>query len=229
MPRLPLPLRPTSPSFRDQRAHITGPFRVARADHAGRAASSPCGAEARGQEKLRAGLGGGWTQGPADQTARLSNLQPVSLDRSGAELGLSRPLPTWRLLPAHRVRTAPGPLDLRFSVLALPSAPSLCCLLHSGLLLGGVDNLPALLPIPGGTEPTLEPEAGPGPAPISLVSFRGRRVGAGERGVRDSGLLRKGDTPQLLEPPLSQVPNSHRPPPGTALRPLWGPGFLGLA
>lgn len=36
---------------------------------------------------------------------------------TGVELGLSQHLTTWRLLPAHRVRMAPGPLDLRFYVL----------------------------------------------------------------------------------------------------------------
>lgn len=83
---------------------------------------------------------------------------------TGVELGLSQHLTTWRLLPAHRAHVAPGPLDLRFDFLG----PFLFPIIVLSVAFWP-QHLPPLLPIPGGIEPTLEPEAGPGPALISCI------------------------------------------------------------
>ncbi|EDL15961.1 mCG13650, isoform CRA_a [Mus musculus] len=48
---------------------------------------------------------------------------------------------------------------------------------------------------------------------------------AQRRVLEESELARKEEMDKLLD----KVPNSHRRPPGTALRPLWASGFLGLA
>lgn len=117
---------------------------------------------------------------------------------TGVELGLSQHLTTWRLLPAHRVPAAPGPLDLRFYFLGpflLPYHCAVCCILASCLEGLPQHLLPPLLPIPGGIEPTREPEAGPGPALISHVSL----VGCGES---RSGEEDESKTPGI-RPPFS--------------------------
>lgn len=102
---------------------------------------------------LRAGLGGGWTQGSADQTARLYNLQPLSLDWNGAEGSPSISPPGGCSLPT-------GLLDLRFYLFGPSPPPSLCCLCFIlTLLLEGVASTPSPIPVPlpGGIESTPEP------------------------------------------------------------------------
>lgn len=98
----------------------------------GRPSSCPMGLKHRGQGMPRAGLGGGWTKELADQTARLYNLQPLSLDWNGAGGSPSISPPGGCSLPTGSPWVALGLLDLRFYLLSpSPSPIFVLSLLHS--------------------------------------------------------------------------------------------------
>lgn len=113
------------------------------------------------------------TQGPADQTARLYNLQPLSLDWNGAGGSPSISPPGGCSLPT-------GLLDLRFYLPGPSCSPIIVLsLFHSDPPAGRgclhTSSHPCL-PSQEGWSPPQSLEAGPGPALISHISF-------GERGV----------------------------------------------
>lgn len=184
MPRLPHPSAPPPPASGTRGPISQAPLWWPRADRwlEGWSPSYFMGLRHRGRGMLRAGLGGGWTQGSADQTARLYNLQPLSLDWNGAEGSPSISPPGGCSLPT-------GLLDLRFYLFGPSPPPSLCCLCFILiLLLEGVASTPSpiAVPLPGGIESTQSLEAGPGPALMSHVSFRKRGVRVGRGGQKPS-------------------------------------------
>lgn len=155
----------------------------------------------------RAGLGGGWTRGPADQTARRYNLQPLSLDWKGAG-GSPSISPPGGCSLLTGLLGGPWASRLESTFLSLPRSPVIvlfCCILT--LLLGGVAStplLPSLSALPGWVASTQSLEAGPGPALISHVSC----VKRGESGTPDVQLpLCSGQQPSV-SPCASRPPGA---------------------